>query len=945
MKSLFPIFVLFLLGFQASTQTIVSTDPENKNALIEEFTGIGCGFCPYGHLEVANFIEANPDDGFSIAMHHGFYAIPDENQPDYRTDYGNGIADHFSVNAWPNALINRHDFGIGMLYPLNDWQMYASQVLTEEAYVNIACEATVDVQTRELIIHVEAYYTGDSPESTNYLNVALIQNNIKGPQFSSWFNPDAITPDGEYMHQHMLRDLLTGQWGEEILTTTTESFIDETYTYTVPESINDVPVLLGDIGIVCYIVETEQEVENVSGTHPELTNFAYATDAGIDELVVPESSCSYIDSKVVVSNYGAEEISSIDFEIQVGDEEVVPFTWNDNVIMPFRSKEIEIPSVFFSGVGTLDYSVVITSVNGASDEDPSNDSAESSFEEAEEVALPVTLHLVTDTYFGTAWYLYDGQDNVIQQGSGYDPNSTYDIPLDADAGCFKFDMTDLDGFFFGSYYLKDGNNNIFFTRTGNFGNSEVTSFSLPVYAPTAIIDASSTVACIGATIQFMDASTGGPSEWEWTFEGGDPASSTEKNPLVSYAQSGDYDVSLSVTNSMGTDEVFVEEFITVTSLSYGNLALEYDGVNDYVEVSNESAFDFTSDMTLEAWFKPNSLAGTQGILSKNFGNNAHPYQIRLVDDEVIFGFYSNTIGWQPVQTSSANLVVGEWTHIACTYNMSQAKIYINGVQKALGYKSFEIPQNDQAFEIGRTKDVGYEYFDGIIDEVRVWNIALDANQVVENMCTNYLGSDNPNLVAYFKFNECGGTLLTDVHNGYDGVLKEMEGDEWLESDACPVYNVSFVVTENPGAGPVEGATINMNGTIRYTDDGGEADFVGYETGAYMYSVGKDGYEVAGGSFELVDEDKTIEVSLLITAIESISNEEISIFPNPARGIISIKTPSAMEMEVIDISGRILMKESLNSGLNRVDLSGRKPGLYYLKLKQDQKIRVEKLVIR
>ena len=298
MKTLLLSFVILSLGFQVKSQTIVSTDPENRNALIEEFTGIACGFCPMGHLEVETFINAHPGDGFSVAIHQGFFAIPDENQPYYLTDVGDGLGAYFSVNSWPSGLVNRHDFGGGMTYPLNEWNQYASSVITEGSYVNVACEATVDVQSRELTVHVETYYTGNSPESSNFINVALTQNNIKGPQFSSWFNPDAITPDGAYMHEHMLRDLITGQWGDEISPTTSGTFIDKIYIYTIPEAINEVPVRLGDLEIVSYIVETEQEVETANSCYPVLSNFAYVLDAGIDELQLPESSCS--DRKSVV---------------------------------------------------------------------------------------------------------------------------------------------------------------------------------------------------------------------------------------------------------------------------------------------------------------------------------------------------------------------------------------------------------------------------------------------------------------------------------------------------------------------------------------------------------------------------------------------------------------------------------------------------------------------
>jgi hypothetical protein len=221
------LMILVAMSVILKSQTIVSTEPENKNALIEEFTGIGCGFCPYGHKEAEEFITAHPGDGFSIAYHQGFYAIPGPGQPDFRTPYGDGLGDYFNVSGWPNALINRNDFGGGLLYTLDVWQQYGEQIISQPAYANIACEASVDVQSRELSVHVEIYYTGNSPAPTNRLNVAILQNDVKNIQFSSWFNPDAITPDGEYLHQHMFRDFITGQWGDEIGPATTGSFIDK----------------------------------------------------------------------------------------------------------------------------------------------------------------------------------------------------------------------------------------------------------------------------------------------------------------------------------------------------------------------------------------------------------------------------------------------------------------------------------------------------------------------------------------------------------------------------------------------------------------------------------------------------------------------------------------------------------------------------------------------
>lgn len=68
------------------------------------------------------------------------------------------------------------------------------------------------------------------------------------------------------------------------------------------------------------------------------------------------------------------------------------------------------------------------------------------------------------------------------------------------------------------------------------------------------------------TISFSDISSGSPDEWFWTFEGGYPSTSTDENPTVTYSTSGTYDVTLTVTNNGGDDEISVTDFINVVEL-------------------------------------------------------------------------------------------------------------------------------------------------------------------------------------------------------------------------------------------------------------------------------------------------------------------------------------------------------------------------------------------
>ncbi len=80
----------------------------------------------------------------------------------------------------------------------------------------------------------------------------------------------------------------------------------------------------------------------------------------------------------------------------------------------------------------------------------------------------------------------------------------------------------------------------------------------------------------GSSIQFYDYSEGDATSWIWTFEGGEPSTSTEQNPIVKYSDAGNYNVSLIVSNEYSEDTIIIE---------------------DYVSVINSLSANFTSDTT------------------------------------------------------------------------------------------------------------------------------------------------------------------------------------------------------------------------------------------------------------------------------------------------------------------------------------------------------------
>lgn len=103
-----------------------------------------------------------------------------------------------------------------------------------------------------------------------------------------------------------------------------------------------------------------------------------------------------------------------------------------------------------------------------------------------------------------------------------------------------------------TYELTITDNNLKIQNVQLYDGSLVSNFS-----------ASKTTIPVAATVQFQDQSAGNPLSWSWTFAGGIPATSTDENPVVVYNTPGQFDVSLKVTRSDGSDSLTKEGYITV----------------------------------------------------------------------------------------------------------------------------------------------------------------------------------------------------------------------------------------------------------------------------------------------------------------------------------------------------------------------------------------------
>jgi len=210
-----------------------------------------------------------------------------------------------------------------------------------------------------------------------------------------------------------------------------------------------------------------------------------------------------------------------------------------------------------------------------------------------------------------------------------------------------------------------------------------------------------------------------------------------------------------LTNSGGA------EYTADTPFAGSTIAVDLEATeSDYLSITdaNQTGLDITGDITIEGWFKVESQPGTDswfGLVSKRATSN-YSYNLYYYESSG-YGFcfrYSDngtdTTGHLLTQT----LTTGQWYHIAITCDVSEhlTTFYINGTEAGTDNSGTRtsIYNGTAEFDIGFDSAGGTQYFDGQIDEVRIWNDIRTSTEISDNKSIELTGSE-AGLVAYWPF--------------------------------------------------------------------------------------------------------------------------------------------------------------------------------------------------
>ncbi|WP_310556178.1 LamG-like jellyroll fold domain-containing protein [Flavobacterium sp.] len=338
----------------------------------------------------------------------------------------------------------------------------------------------------------------------------------------------------------------------------------------------------------------------------------------------------------------------------------------------------------------------------------------------------------------------------------------------------------------------------------------------------------------------------------------------------------DFDPNSGTSNitSVGGQDIFVHK------MNVAGAALNFDGINDRVTIPTQPLSNLTN-FTIEAWVYSTNTSSYQTIYAE--GNT--------LDNNPMFSLtkMAGTTGFEIVlrNSSSVGLVVSStaglvplntWTHVAFSRtSATEARLYINGLNT--DYFVFANPGSIavNSANIGVRQRVSFDgFFNGSIDEVRIWNRALPQAEIANNIYCE-LAAGQTGLVSYYKFNQG----IDSVNNSGNTTLIDASGN----SNTGTLTNFSLTSTTSNWVAPGGVNTGSTCGTFLSTSN---FDF----------------------------------------------SSKISVYPNPSRNVFSINSDASGTFVIYDIMGKIIKTESLSLGTTKLDLSKYPSGIYLFKVTND-----------
>ena len=431
-------------------------------------------------------------------------------------------------------------------------------------------------------------------------------------------------------------------------------------------------------------------------------------------------------------------------------------------------------------------------------------------------------------------------------------------------------------------YSEEGEYEVVLIATNDCGTA-TTSQTLSINSlPTAGISAESYSGCGPLTVQFNDASSSNVIEWAWTFEGGNPTSSSEQNPMVEYATSGTYEVELVVTSPAGTDMIVMDDLIEV--LGSPTAEIDYDLNGNVISANNSGVPGDITTWTVEGTeINEDQLVytfpenGTYTVILNT--ENACGTDFEMIDVEI------DVYPVASFDSQSIIVCVGEEIQLMDNSSNAESKQWtIPGADPSSSTEDNPIVKYDNEGIYSITLMVSNQYGDSSKD-------FIDIVTVIDLPSATFSGAQADNMVTFTSTGSNTSTYSWDF------------GDGKTSTEKNPIH------------------TFGTNGMFEVTLT------VSNECGDYFVT---ETFTINSNS---VTEAELANVNIFPNPAQTNLNIQLT---NSESDMI--------KMDVLDINGKLIMSNTFSSSRHTLDVSSIVAGTYLIRLRSDEASYYKKIVI-
>lgn len=289
-------------------------------------------------------------------------------------------------------------------------------------------------------------------------------------------------------------------------------------------------------------------------------------------------------------------------------------------------------------------------------------------------------------------------------------------------------------------------------------------------------------------------------------------------------------------------------------------AYSFNGTDSYIGIADANKLEITGDISISAWVKTSQADGERMIFAKYDGTNPPYAGYGLLIDNGFPKFWSSTSGvWVSSTTSVAD---GAWHLVTVTGTGSTGKFYVDGADA--GSFTYSAPASSTVdAEIGINPDLSHSQFNGLIDDVQLYNRALSAAEVTSlydgsanHYANTFTGLTTPGAISYQAYQELPNGIVTSTESrsltvpdappapdgtittcqDFENINNAMDGDYVLNNDLDCTTEGSAIMVGN-GSTPFNGTFNGQGHTIKVQIAVNTGSQSGQNVGLFRYING------------------------------------------------------------------------------------------------------------